>query len=265
MFIHRAKSKKLNVKLNRHKKKFRVRNLFLNTKFMFLLATLILFGYFTIDLSLNDLIKNNGVINTEKLSFNVKKILVLNNDRVSQKEIIKLSKVKKGNVLMDYDIFEIKNNLEQHPWIKDVSVQRILPDTLKISVVENKPIAILKDSRHHYLVNECGERLEKVTDKFEIANYIELRGKNAEKKYYELIEDLYSFRSVYENIDQLEFKGQRRWNVILKNGSCIKLPEEGVKESLKFASEKQIVDELPLKKVEVDLRFTPEKFYVKLK
>jgi len=263
MFIHRSKSKRVNVKIDRHKKNFHLMRFLINPRFMFLLGMLILTIFFTVDFSFTDKIFEQSVVNTSNVDFRIKVINIINNDRVSKQEILKMSRVKKGDVLLSKDIFEIKSELESHAWIKNANVQRVFPDTLKIKIIESKPHAVLKTKGRYYLVNECGERLEKVTDQFEIAEYIELTGKNAEQNFYSLIDDLYKFKSVYENIAALEFKGERRWNVVLKNGSYIKLPEEGVAESLRFLEKNKMIDDLPLKKVEVDLRFTPEKMYVK--
>ena len=52
------------------------------------------------------------------------------------------------------DVTGLKHNLEQHAWIKAVSIRRVWPDTLQIHVTEQQPVAVWNRDA---IVNREGE------------------------------------------------------------------------------------------------------------
>jgi len=71
--------------------------------------------------------------------FLIKKIEVNSEGGVSVNDIIQWSGVKQGQNLLAIDLYRIKRDLELVPRIKSVSIERQLPDTLKIYVQERVP------------------------------------------------------------------------------------------------------------------------------
>ena len=81
--------------------------------------------------------------NKENSFFKIKKIEILNNHRISEKEIYKkLAHIYKKNIL-----FVNKNDLEEPlesvDFFKKIEVKKKYPDTVLIKVHETKPIAFL--------------------------------------------------------------------------------------------------------------------------
>ena len=60
---------------------------------------------------------------------------------ISPGQIRRLSGVKPGRNLMDLELKDVKRDLELEPHIKSVSVERVLPHTLRIRVTEREPVA----------------------------------------------------------------------------------------------------------------------------
>ena len=56
-------------------------------------------------------------------------------------QIRRLSGVKNGRNLMDLELGNVKRDLELEPHFKSISVERVLPHTLRIRVTEREPIA----------------------------------------------------------------------------------------------------------------------------
>lgn len=65
-----------------------------------------------------------------------------------------------GNLLI-LDIHTLKEKLVVHPWIKDIHVRKNFPSTLKISILERQPAALLKKNRI-YLIDREGIKLQEV-------------------------------------------------------------------------------------------------------
>ncbi len=65
-----------------------------------------------------------------------------------------------GNLLI-LDIHTLKEKLVVHPWIKDIRVRKKFPSTLKISILERQPAALLKKYRT-VLIDREGAKLQEV-------------------------------------------------------------------------------------------------------
>jgi cell division septal protein FtsQ len=77
----------------------------------------------------------------ENKSFAIQKIDVLTDGVISPDQLRRWSGVKPGENLLALDLARAKRNLELVPAILSVSVERILPDTLRFQVTERVPIA----------------------------------------------------------------------------------------------------------------------------
>jgi cell division septal protein FtsQ len=69
-----------------------------------------------------------------------------------------------GNLLI-LDINTLKEKLVVHPWIKDIRVRKNFPSTLKISILERRPSAVLKKSGF-FLIDREGVKLQELESLF---------------------------------------------------------------------------------------------------
>jgi cell division septal protein FtsQ len=77
----------------------------------------------------------------ENAEFAIQRVEVQTDGAVSPEQLRNCSGVKPGANLIALDLASVKRNLEFWPVIDSVSIQRVLPRTLKIRVTERKPIA----------------------------------------------------------------------------------------------------------------------------
>jgi cell division septal protein FtsQ len=87
--------------------------------------------------------------------FTIKNIAVISNDTVQNKSVInKRLNASKGNNIFSQDLKELENSITRlHPEVKDVIVQRLLPDTITVSYEQRKPIGQI-ESGYYYLVSD---------------------------------------------------------------------------------------------------------------
>ena len=79
-------------------------------------------------------------------AFAVKNVFVYGNSLLTKSEIIKAARVDRQSHILKADLQAIRARLESVPEIKSVRVARILPSSLRIEVVERKPIALIIDN-----------------------------------------------------------------------------------------------------------------------
>ncbi len=89
--------------------------------------------------------------NLWKSSLLVKKIVVTGNRVVDANEILQLAHVEFNQRMYDFDLMVIRRDVGSHYFLKDVVVERDLPSTLRISVVERSPVAMVNLDEVKYL------------------------------------------------------------------------------------------------------------------
>ncbi len=78
-----------------------------------------------------------------KSSLKVVHVTLEGNRVVEANELFQLANVKHGSLIYDIDLKAVQRNLLSHYYIKDAIVERNLPSTIQLTVVERMPIALI--------------------------------------------------------------------------------------------------------------------------
>ena len=89
--------------------------------------------------------------NAWKSSLRIKQIHIDGNRIVSANEILQLTQIPMNTFLYKVDLTAIQRNVMSHHYIKDAVVERSLPCSIHIQVVERVPIAIVNRPETMYL------------------------------------------------------------------------------------------------------------------
>jgi cell division protein FtsQ len=89
--------------------------------------------------------------NTWKSSLIIKQIKIDGNRIVGVNEILQLTQIQMNTLLYKVDLTAIQRNVMSHHYIKDAVVERSLPNSIHIQVVERVPIAIVNRPETMYL------------------------------------------------------------------------------------------------------------------
>jgi cell division protein FtsQ len=92
--------------------------------------------------------------NAWKSSLKIKQLKIEGNRIVNTNEIIQLTQVQLGTFLYKANLTAIQQNVMSHHYIKDAVVERNLPNSLSIHIVERVPIAMVNLSEPFYLDEE---------------------------------------------------------------------------------------------------------------
>lgn len=75
--------------------------------------------------------------------------------KVSQSELLKKGGLETNANLLSLNLSEVKQNMEAVPWVKQVQIQRELPNKLQVLVTEHQPLFLsLVEADLYYLNNE---------------------------------------------------------------------------------------------------------------
>ena len=200
---------------------------------MLTLSTLLItyFSYF----KYKDLIVEQLVLNRERLLFgfnndNTPNLIVLGNNYIDKKSLIYELKTKLDEDRNSNNLDLISNVLNKKNLIKKFIITKTSNNLITIKIEEKNIIGLLNIENNNYLIDEFNNKIEtKITPNlFHLPVFI---GKNSNKNA-SVILNLIKESDINLNYLSFSFVDQRRWNINLKNGVKILLPETKVLDTL---------------------------------
>ncbi len=92
--------------------------------------------------------------------FDLKSVEVVGTERAAKDDIARITaNAAEKTGVWNADLAELKAKIEKQPFVKSVSISRVLPDGLTVYVVERVPIAVVKLSNGPMLVDNEGNLL----------------------------------------------------------------------------------------------------------
>lgn len=162
---------------------------------------------------------------TADLGFRVENVLVLGRQETPRDELLKAVRLARGAPILAFDPDAAKKRIEALPWVRAASVQRRLPDTIFLRVVERRPLAVWQDHGHFTLIDYDGKVIaDSGVERFSGLPLVV--GDDAPAHAAQLLEMLWNQPELMVRVKAAMRVGGRRWNVRLDNGIDVRLPEE---------------------------------------
>jgi cell division protein FtsQ len=119
-----------------------------------------------------------------------------------------------------------KEQLEALPWVRSASIERRLPGTLHVRLVERKPLAVWQHDGKQELIDRDGTVIP-VTDLSRFAKLpTVVGGDEARHGAASLIELLANEPDLAARVTAIVLVGDRRWNLRVDNAIDVLLPED---------------------------------------
>ncbi|NIY77367.1 FtsQ-type POTRA domain-containing protein [Thalassospira sp. HF15] len=175
-----------------------------------------------------DMAEQESIRLSAEFGMTVKNIEVSGREKTDTNALLAAIGQKPGTPIITFDVDAARERVEELSWVRRATVERQLPDTLIVSVVERKPLALWQtEGREHVLIDGDGEQLQN----YELGDYLDLPvlvGDDAPKAAAEMLTTLQGIPHLYDQITGAQRIGHRRWNIQLANGMFIRLPEENM-------------------------------------
>ena len=199
---------------------------------------------------------------TMRLGFRVEDILVVGRKETSRKELLKAVRLSKGAPIVNFDIQAARIRVEELPWIRRATIERILPDTILLKVDERQPMALWQHLGKFALIDREGVIILR-EDLARFSDLIVVIGKEAQVHATTLIEILRNEPQLLALVEAAVWVGGRRWNIRLKGDIDVRLPEKNVKTAWAKLAEYERVHRILERDVQVlDLRL-PDRLIVR--
>ena len=183
--------------------------------------------------------------------------------QLSQDEVLAIGGVNGRSSLLFLDAEAVRDKLKANPWIGEATVLKLYPGRLQIDIVERSAFALWQQDGHLSVIADDGAVLEPyVTRRFTSLPLVV--GKGAETRARDFLALLDRYPQVRAVTKAVIFVGERRWNLRLKDGLDVRLPENDVGNALAALSKIDKEDKLFSRDiVAVDMRL-PDRLTVQL-
>jgi cell division protein FtsQ len=162
---------------------------------------------------------------TAQMGLQLKDILVEGRNETSKDDLLKAIGLQTGDPILAFDPKRAKTEIEALPWVSQVSIERRLPDSLYVTITEKKPIALWQYQEQLSLIDSNGANIPNA-DRQKYKNLPLIVGEDAPQFAPALFDILESESHLKPMIASAVIVGKRRWDIHLKNGMIVKLPEK---------------------------------------
>jgi len=151
--------------------------------------------------------------------------------QVSREEIFAAAGVTDHSSLLFLDVADARAKLEAIPWIAEATVRKLYPDRLQITVTEREPFALWQQQGKVKVIAADGTVLsEKVEPRLASLSFVVGNGAAARARDFLAVLDKYP--SIRDSVRASIYVAERRWNLKLKNGVDVRLPETNLEGAL---------------------------------
>ena len=225
----------------------------------FLLLFILFFcGFYFLDSLSKDYIINKLKPSNQfliKNGFRIENVLITGTRNLSNNYIKDIIEIYKDTSIFNIDLSLIYNKIKQNSWVKEVSIERVLPNIIKIKILENQPIAIWQNKKNNKLITANGDiifdgNVNDFKNDFPI-----IKGNKSKENISSILEILETNQNFYENIWSLTFINERRWDLHFNQGLVVRLPSKDIKKAWeKIIKLQKNYNVLSLRLTEIDLR-----------
>lgn len=164
---------------------------------------------------------------TATAGFRIQEITVTGRSRTSLDDIAAALAAGHGSPILAVNLERVKDRLEALPSVRVAAVERRLPGSLHLAIVEREPVAVWQNNGQHMLVDRDGHQIPG-----SIAGYESLPlvvGDGAGVRASELLTLLDEEPLLAPRVKAAVRVANRRWNLMLDdavNGLEVRLPED---------------------------------------
>ena len=177
------------------------------------------------------------ISNQSNSLFDIKNIKIINNEKINQDVIEKKLKKIYGKNIFFVKTSEIEKVIRNITYLQSIEVKKKYPNTLIVKVFETSPLAILLKNSDYYILDSGANLILINTDSVTNYNYPHIFGKNSEKYFLNFLKLLKENNFPIIDIKSYYYFQIGRWDLQLKDGLLIRLPNNMIKNAIEKSVE----------------------------
>jgi cell division protein FtsQ len=190
-----------------------------------------------------------------EFGFRVREVFVIGRRHTPQADLLAAIGVDRGAPILGLDLASARERIVALPWVRQASVERLLPDTVVVRLIEREPVALWQSHRRFALIDGTGTVID-VEDVGRFRDLLVVVGDDAPAHALSLLAILATEQDLKPKVEAAVRIGRRRWNLRLKGGTDVRLPERNSADAWRRLADYQRRHRLLDKNLlAVDLRF----------
>jgi cell division protein FtsQ len=165
------------------------------------------------------------------LGFHIAQITVSGQRQMTPRQVFTVAGLTSTSSLPFFDLADARDRLMANPWIAEASLKKFYPGRLEITVVERDAFALWQNEGKVWVIAADGAILQAYDDPA-FSSLPLVVGEGAGKRAKEFLAIIAAEPQIAQNIRAAILVAERRWNLRLKNGVDIRLPESNVSAAL---------------------------------
>ncbi len=158
------------------------------------------------------------------VGFRISEIALAGEHQVSRADILNLAGITGRSSLLFLDAGQMRLRLMTNPWIEQAAVLKLYPGRLRIEIKEREAFALWQKEGRVYLIAADGTVLESsVPPRFAALPLVV--GHGAAHTAPEFLDLLKRYPVIAKSVEASVLVAERRWNLHLKDGVEVLLPE----------------------------------------
>lgn len=153
--------------------------------------------------------------------------------QLSEPEALAAAGVSPGTSLLFFDVEEARTRLKAVPWVAEASVRKLYPDRLDISLTERDAFAMWQKDGRVSIIAADGVVVGQVFGAPRSPLPLVV-GHGAELRAKHFLDILDRHPTIRSHVRAAILVAERRWNLKLKNGLDVRLPEIGIEQALEL-------------------------------
>lgn len=173
-------------------------------------------------------VRDGAIAATASAGLVVQEIFVEGRGETPGPQVLAALDLKRGSPILAFDPARAKAALEQLPWVKEASVERRLPDTVRVRLTERQPLALWQRNGKLSLIDRDGVEI-RGADPAKFSALPMVVGDDAPQHAAQLLALLATEPELERRVTAAVRVGSRRWNIRLDAGDGVsvdvQLPE----------------------------------------
>lgn len=158
------------------------------------------------------------------LGFRISSIALTGEKQLTREEILNVAGISGRASLLFLDADAARNRLKANPWIADATILKLFPDRLHIAVTERRAFALWQKDGRVSVISRDGVMVEPFVAPH-VAHLPLVVGEGANLRAAEFLTVMNNYPELRDQVHAYVLVADRRWNLRLKNGMDIRLPE----------------------------------------
>jgi cell division protein FtsQ len=158
------------------------------------------------------------------VGFEIASIALTGETHLTREEILNIAGISGRASLLFLDAEAARARLKANPWIADATILKLFPDRLHIAVTERRAFALWQKDGRVRVISRDGVMVQPFTAPH-VAHLPLVVGNGANVKAAEFLAVMNGHAALRDQVHAYVLVADRRWNLRLKNGLDIRLPE----------------------------------------